>query len=286
MSGESIGKYDVLGTLGRGAHSTILHVRRHADAKDYALKLVPIDKPEHAKFQEQAQHEFRVAQLLDHPYLIKIHALDTTRDWLLRVRQVRLLIEYVNGKTLDSYPKLPLSKLVQVFQRAAAGMAHMHKRGVCHADMKPNNILLSRDGQVKVIDYGVAWLRGEHKARIQGTPEYLAPETAQKSLVNDRTDIFNFGAMMYRLVAGRHPPRVITKDGHFRIDAHTWERLLVPVESVNPQAPPELCDLIQRCLAFYQHNRPESAAAVEQVLGRLADNLVLSPEDRLERSGG
>src|SRR5260370_8437446 len=108
---ESIGKFQVLGTLGTGAHSTILHVRRSADAKHYALKVVPINGPKELKFLEQAKYEFRVAQMLDHPNLIKIYALETPRDWMLRIRKVHLLIEFVNGKTLDTVQRQPLPKL-------------------------------------------------------------------------------------------------------------------------------------------------------------------------------
>src|SRR4051812_37838368 len=96
-----IGDFQILGTLGKGAHSTILHVRRSTDGKQYALKVVPIEQKEHQKFMVQAQHEFRVAQMFRHANLIKVHALETPRDWLFRVRKVHLLIEYVNGKTLD-----------------------------------------------------------------------------------------------------------------------------------------------------------------------------------------
>ncbi len=102
MSELQIGKFTVVGTLGSGAHSKILHVRRAADGKKYALKVVPIDGPDDQKFLEQAQHEFRVAQMLDHPNLIKVYALETVKDWLFRVRKAHLLIEYVNGKTLDT----------------------------------------------------------------------------------------------------------------------------------------------------------------------------------------
>ncbi len=83
-----IGKFQILGTLGTGAHSTILHVRRSEDSTNYALKVVPIDGPDDNKYLEQAQHEFRVAGLLDHPNLIKVYALETVKDWLFRVRKV------------------------------------------------------------------------------------------------------------------------------------------------------------------------------------------------------
>src|SRR5262245_6586387 len=135
-----IGKFQVLGTLGQGAHSTILHVRRSSDSKQYALKVVPLGSKEDRKFLEQAQHEFRVSAMLDHPNLIKVLALETPRDWLFRVRKVHLLIEYVNGKTLDTIRGLTVPRLVQVFERVARGLAHMHRRGVFHADLKPNNL--------------------------------------------------------------------------------------------------------------------------------------------------
>src|SRR5262249_7263758 len=89
-----IGKFQVLGELGSGAHSSILHIRRSADSKQYALKVVPIGGPDDLKYLEQAQYEFRVARMFDHPNLIRIYALETPRDWLFRVRKVHLLIEY------------------------------------------------------------------------------------------------------------------------------------------------------------------------------------------------
>src|SRR4051812_45062223 len=106
MAAFSIGKFQALGPLGSGAHSKILHVRRSADSKQYALKVVPIGGPDDLKFLEQARDEFRIAQMLNHPNLVKIFALETPRDWLFRIRKVHLLIEYVNGKTLDTYPRI------------------------------------------------------------------------------------------------------------------------------------------------------------------------------------
>src|SRR5262249_26708992 len=222
MGAFSIGKFQILGKLGTGAHSTILHIRRTADSKQYALKVVPINGPEDEKFKEQAEHEFLVAQKLDHPNLIKIYALETPRDWLMRVQKVHLLIEYVNGKTLDTCQSIPLPKLTQLFVRVAAGLVHMHRRSVFHADLKPNNIMLSRTADVKIIDYGLAWIKGKNKGRVQGTPEYMAPETAKHGFVNERTDMYNLGATMYRLVTWRHPPAVVAEGGVV-IDAKVWQ---------------------------------------------------------------
>src|SRR3954471_13183500 len=144
--GEPIGKFEVRGTLGTGANSTILHVRRHGDGRQYALKVVPIGGADDQKYLDQAEHEFHVAQKLDHPNCAKIFAFESVKDWLFRVKKVHLLIEFVNGKTLDEVPPLSLPKLARVMEQVAAGLAHMHAKGVLHADMKPNNVMLSRAG--------------------------------------------------------------------------------------------------------------------------------------------
>jgi serine/threonine protein kinase len=279
--GERIGRFQVLAPLGQGAHSSILHVRRQADGRQYALKVVPLGSPEEDKYLEQARHEFRVSQKLDHPNLVKIYALEEVKDWLFRVRKAHLLIEHVNGKTLDEVPPLSVPKLVRVFAQVAAGLAHMHRRGVLHADMKPNNVMLSRSGDVKIIDYGLAWIKGEEKGRVQGTPEYLAPETAKRKLINERTDIFNFGATMYRLATFRLPPSTVA-EGDMDVDAELWHRQLKPVDEINAAAPKELCDLIHRCLTFDAHKRPENMREVQHLLERIADRVVTEAGGTLE----
>src|SRR5713226_928269 len=275
-----IGKFLVLGNLGMGANSSILHIRRNADSKQYALKVIPITGPEDFKFLTQGQHEFRIARLLDHRNLIKIHTLEAQRDWLFRTRKVLLLIEYVNGQTLDTIKQLPLPKLVQILAQVSAGMAHMHTQGVFHADLKPNNILLSRSGEVKIIDYGLAWVKGESKGRVQGTPEYMAPEQAKKMIVNEQTDIYNLGATMYRLVTWRLPPNSVLEDDALRLPSQKRDKLLKPVEELNPAAPPELCELIHKCLEVKSSRRPERMSDVQETLEALTKTLVRSPEDR------
>jgi serine/threonine protein kinase len=282
MAGQAIGNFQILGTLGKGAHSTILHVRCSNDSRQYALKVVPIESRQDAKFLEQAQHEFRVAQMLDHKNLIKIYSLEAPRDWLFRIRKVHLLIEYINGKTLDNVKQLSIPRLVQIFEKVASGLVHMHRRGVCHADLKPNNIMLSRTGDVKVLDYGLAWIRGEPKGRVQGTPEYMAPEQARQGVVNERTDIYNLGATMYRLVTWRLPPNSLASTDGVAMDGKTFQLLLKPVQELNGQAPQQLCDLIHQCLEFHPKKRPERMGEVHGMLEYMTGKLVVSQEDGLE----
>jgi serine/threonine protein kinase len=270
---DSIGKHKVLATLGSGAHSTILHVRRQADSREYALKTVSIDDKEDQKFLEQARHEFNVAQKLDHPNLIKIYCLETQKDWLFRVKKINLLIEFVNGKTLDLVPPMPMNKLMPVAALVAAGLVHMHRRGVFHADMKPNNIMLGKRGEVKIIDYGLAWIKGETKDRIQGTPEYIAPETVKGKVINERTEIYNFGATLYRLVTLKLPPSFAASTESVRMGEKAWKSMFKPVQEHNPNVPDEICDLIHRCMAYKAEDRPERMGDVYDELKQIADDL-------------
>ena len=101
--------------------------------------------------------------------------------------------------------------------------------------------------------------------------------------VNELTDIYNFGATMYRLVAWRLPPKTLMEaQSAIPLDAKTWRKLLKPVEQCNREAPPALCELIHRCLAYNPSERPERMSEIQGALDHLADELVLTPEDRLE----
>ena len=281
---EKIGPFSVIAHLGEGAHSSILHIRRNSDGRQYALKIVKIEDEEAEKYLEQAEHEYNVAQKLDHPNLIKIYALEKQKSFGLfggKVKEVRQLIEFVNGKTLDQFKILPLGILLQIFRDVASGLVMMHRRNICHGDLKPNNIMLSKSGNVKVIDYGLAWIKGQDKQRIQGTPEYMAPEQAKK-IVNEKTDIFNFGATMYRLITWHHVPQVISPgQNSVTIDEDTWKRNFKPVKERNPKCPSSLATLVEQCVAFRTQHRPGSIMEVYETLNTLVAKYVKAEDDHL-----
>ena len=265
-----IGSVRVLSKLGEGAHSTILRVIREKDSKEYALKLVNIDSAEDQKFLEQAKHEFRVGQMLDHPNLIKVSAFETEKNWLFQIKKAKLLIEYINGPTLDHWKVSSQARLFRIFEQVASGIAHMHKHGALHADLKPNNILVGPRA-AKVIDYGLAWIKGEPKSRVQGTPEYMAPETASHKIVNERTDIYNFGATMYRMVTFQLPVSSIDPLQGGSLNEKSFRGFYKPVDELAPGTPPVLVNLIHSCMSFKATKRPERMSEVQGVLDKLAD---------------
>jgi serine/threonine protein kinase len=271
MTIDKIGKFTILDTLGSGAHSRILHVRREDDSKEYALKLITIEDKDDLKYLEQAKHEFRVGQMLNHPNLVKVYAFETEGGWFSGPKKAKLLLEYVPGKTMDKLPLLRMPKLVRVFERIADGLTHMHKQGVYHADMKPNNLIYERGTKVKVIDFGLAWVKGEAKDRVQGTPEYMAPETVEHKLISERTDIYNFGATMYRLTTLQLPPSWVTGEDSLPMVKKVFKEQLKPVRSLNPLVPEGLVDLIHQCLQPNALKRPERMSHVQGTLDQLAD---------------
>jgi len=272
MAIDSIGKFTVLDTLGSGAHSSILHVRREADSREYALKLIALESKEDMKFLEQAKHEFRVGQMLNHPNLVKVYAFETEGGWFSGPKKAKLLIEYVPGKTMDKVPLLRMAKLLRVFERIADALMHVHKQGVYHADMKPNNLIYGGGTRVKVLDYGLAWIKGEPKNRVQGTPEYMAPETAEHKLINERTDTYNFGATMYRLTTLQLPPCwVASGEGSLPMTSKMFRERLKPVRAINPLVPEGLGELIMQCLEPNANKRPERMSQIQGTLDNLAD---------------
>lgn len=272
---KTLDRFEVLAVLGRGAASRILHVRDPESREHYAMKVVVRRTAEEQKFLDQAKHEYAVAQELDHPSLIKVYDIRVKRRWF-REREVRTLLEYVNGRSLQHMRQLPVPLLVVVFDQVAGAVSHMHQRNVFHADLKPNNVMISQSGQVKVIDFGLAWLRSQPKHRVQGTVGYLAPEQILTRVVNEQTDVYNLGATMYRMLTGR----VVSGEpsaGHAHYISSAG--MFTPAHELNPEVPLELSDLVRQCCEPKPKKRPQTMAACAESLGRISRNLGLSDKD-------
>jgi serine/threonine-protein kinase len=266
-------KYRIVNTLGTGAGSTILLISdKTAGGKRYALKVVRRQDEDDDIYIEQAKVEYEAAQKLNHPAIAKVYDLRQKRSWF-KLAGVELLMEFVDGKTLDEIEAPEMGQLVLVFCQVASALNHMHRRGVFHGDLKPSNIMLSKTGQVKLIDFGTAWLRNKEKNRAGGTPQYVAPEQVAEKIVDDKTDIYNFGATMYRMFTGRFANQGLPKAG----DAGS-RKLAAPMQ-VNPKLPRALNDLILSCLEISPDRRPASMFEIGQQLSAVAKQLGLQEVD-------
>jgi serine/threonine-protein kinase len=266
-------EYRVVRPLGNGAGSTILLVSDDKNGGKYALKVVKRQGAEDDIYIKQAIHEYDVAQKLNHANLLKIFDYRVKKSWF-KVAGVELLMEYVEGRTLDELEAPERGQLVLLFIHVASALNHMHRRGVYHGDLKPGNIMLSKAGKVKVIDFGTAWIKGEDKNRVQGTLQYMAPEQVSEKVVNDRTDIYNFGATMYRMFTGHYANAGMPSDGSLGYR----DRISPPIKLV-PSIPGTLNETIMACLERNPDRRPAGVFEIKHQLVAVAKYMGLTPED-------
>ncbi len=269
--------YQVLEYLGNGARSSIWKVRDLETYQEYALKRVERGSGRDTRFIEQVEAEYCLGRQLDHPVIRRVHELRRIRRWL-RLAEVHLLMEYCPGQTIQQQRPESVEEAVRIFLRVADGLAYMNAQGWVHADTKPNNILVGPDGGVKVIDLGQSCSVGTVKKRIQGTPDFIAPEQVQRRPLDGRTDVYNFGATLYWTLIGTPIPTVLPK----RQEGGTFlkDLKLVPPHEADPGVPRALSRLVMDCL----HTQPtQRVASMKEVRSRL-DLIALSLQRKNRRA--
>jgi serine/threonine-protein kinase len=223
-----------------------------------ALKRVIFEKPEDSRIFEQVETEYKVARHIDHPYVRKCYELRKIRS-MFKVREMLLSMEYFDGKSLEDSSGLSLGDVLLVFRMVASGLNAMHQHGFVHCDMKPNNILIHKSGTIKIIDLGQSCKIGTVKSRIQGTPDYIAPEQVKRKPLSPKTDIFNLGATMYWALTGKHAPTLIPKKNKFGLPVTVPRR--APHE-LKRQIPMGISKLVMDCIETDPTQRPPNMMTV------------------------
>jgi len=250
--------FDVLATLGYGARSTIFAVK-DKDQNVFALKRLIKDGPSDQRFLDQAIHEHDVCQKFDDPRLRKSLRLIKRRQ-VIRTTEVYVLMELVDGETLEQYVPKSLVELCVLCREVALGLMAIHEAGYVHADMKPNNVIVVSPTKIKIIDFGQSVPIGTVKERIQGTPDFIAPEQVLRREIQPYTDVFNLGATMYWLLTRKHVPTLIPK-GQAGLDFKTDDKCVPPIE-VDPTVPPALSNLVMSCIETEPPRRPKTMKTV------------------------
>lgn len=257
--------YEILETLGHGARSTIYLVRDKVTAERYALKRVIRNSSADQRFVEQALLEHDVAQQFNHPSLRKSNRVFKIKSFF-RIKEVYILMEAVDGLTLEQKRPTNMLEVCRIFQDTAIALGVMHRAGYVHADIKPNNILVTKQDMVKIIDFGQSCPSGTRKERIQGTPDYIAPEQVRREHITPKTDVFNLAATMYFALTQQHVPTLIPKGGSgMSLVDRTPSKCPSPME-LNPDVPPALSGLIMNCLEQDPRERPESMTRIYERL--------------------
>ncbi len=251
--------YEVVKRLGTGAASTIFAVRNTLTGELKALKHVIRQDGQDKRMIEQVENEHDIARQIDHPYIRKVYEIKRIKK-MLQVREVIMLMEYCPGISLEQGPSHSLLDLLLVFRMVADGINGMHTAGILHCDLKPNNIIISDNGGIRIIDLGQSCPVGTVKTRIQGTPDYIAPEQVRRRPLSRQTDVFNLGATMYWALTGKHIPTMIpkqtTQEGGISIDTSVQ-----PPPSPNqlkPKIPVGISNLIMECVRKKTADRPEN----------------------------
>ena len=233
-------RYEILTKLGRGGMGVVYKARDTRLERDVAIKVLRTTSSEEAA---RLGQEAKVAATLNHPGIVTIHDFEAGFDGYF------IAMEFVPGEPLENLlktdPERIRSRLAPLLLRIADAMSYAHSRHVVHRDLKPGNILVTPDHEVKILDFGIAARldRGDgEKVSISGTPFYMAPEQIQGEPPTPATDIYAFGATAFHLATGRPPFHT----GNV-IDAHLNTPPPDPLDLV-PDLDPDLARIILRCL--------------------------------------
>jgi serine/threonine protein kinase len=265
-----IGGFTIIKRIGTGARSTIYSATDETDHFNVALKRVIFERPEDSRIFEQVQTEYKVGRRIDHPYIRKCYKLKKRRS-MFKVKELLLSMELFDGQSLEDSPTLSLVDVLLVFRMVANGLNAMHREGFVHCDIKPNNILMSKAGSIKIIDLGQSCKIGTTKRRIQGTPDYIAPEQVRRKPLGPKTDVFNLGATMYWALTGKNVPTLIPKKDSLGLPIP--QRRRAPHE-LRKQLPIGISKFVMDCVEDNPADRPPNMMTVISRLDLLIHSIL------------
>jgi serine/threonine protein kinase/Tol biopolymer transport system component len=263
--GRTVGHYEILEILGGGGMGIVYKARDTRLARVVALKFLPPELTRDPQAKERFEQEARAASSLDHPNLCTILELGETPDGRLY-----LAMPCYDGETLrrriEGGP-LPIDEAIDVALQIARGLAKAHRNGIIHRDIKPANLIVTSDGVVKILDFGLAKLVGSaaisQTGSSAGTPAYMSPEQARGDEVDARTDLWSLGVVLYELLSGRRPFRGEREQAVIYSILHEKPQ---PLRELRPEVSPELARIVERLMAKEPAARYPS---VEEALGDL-----------------
>jgi len=258
-------RYQIIEELGKGGMGRVYKaIDKEVDAK-IALKLIKPEIASHKKTIQRFRNELKVARDISHKNVCRMYDLNKEKG------SYYITMEYVSGEDLKSFIRrsrqLTAGTAITIAKQVCEGLTEAHKLGVVHRDLKPQNIMIDREGNARIMDFGIARSlsgKGITGAGVMiGTPEYMSPEQAEVKEIDQRSDIYSLGIIMYEMVTGRVPFEGETPLGIAM--KHKSEMPKNPTE-LNSQIPEDLSQVILRCLEKDKENRYQSAEEVRSEL--------------------
>ena len=274
MIGRTIGKYRIVGQLGRGGAGVVYKAVDETLHRDVAVKTL---NPDLANTEVMTRFcaEATILARLNHPQIATIFELFRADGDLLMV------MEFVRGESLDKLSErlgaLPPERAAYVIDLILSALEHAHRAGVVHRDVKPANVMLTDEGSIKIMDFGIARVLGaEQKTvdfRLMGTPAYMSPEQVLGEEVDGRSDLYSVGVLFYRLLTGALPFAADTALGMLQRQIRDTP---IPL-SAHRSGLPDWCEtIVQRALAKVQGDRFQSAEEFREALARATGPLPMA----------
>ncbi|MEW6086423.1 MAG: serine/threonine-protein kinase [Chloroflexota bacterium] len=253
--GDNVGPYKIIEQLGQGGMATV-YKAYHASLDRYvALKALHPAFGEDVTFSARFQREARVVAKLEHPHIVPVY------DYAEHEKRPYLVMKYIEGDTLKArlnQGPLTTQEIEKVVDSVGSALAYAHKQGILHRDIKPSNVLVAKDGEMYLADFGLARIAQSGESTlssdmIMGTPQYISPEQAMgKKELDDGTDIYSFGVMLYEMVVGQVP---FSADTPFSIiHDHIYTPLPLP-QTINPNVPEPVQRVLLKALAKERADR-------------------------------
>ncbi|MGH7319158.1 MAG: serine/threonine-protein kinase, partial [Candidatus Rokuibacteriota bacterium] len=263
---ERIGKYRIVAHIGRGGMGSVYKAHDPLLDRMVAVKVMSegadVDSDARARFLREAQSAAR----LNHPNIITVYELGEEHG------RVFIVMEILEGEPLsrviDRVPPIPLRQKLAVMIQICEGLGFAHQRGVVHRDIKPGNVFVLENGQVKILDFGIARLTTSDLTRtgfLMGTPNYMSPEQARGRRTDARTDIFSAGVVLYELLTGRKPfagADYFETLERLRSEEPTW------LGEIEPDLPSGLVDAVHRAMA---KDAAERFQSFDELRGKLIE---------------
>ncbi len=247
--GRWIAHYRIVDTFGGGAMGTVYKAEDTRLKRTVAIKLLPPEMTRDAGSKARFLQEAQAASALDHSNICTIHEVGETEDGELYLAMAAYDGETVKAKIARG--PLPVAEAVEIARQTALGLAKAHREGIVHRDIKPANLVVTGDGVVKIVDFGIAKLRGAGGLNVAGsflgTPSYMSPEQARGEEVDPRADVWSLGVVLYEMLAGTRPFR-----GGEDLKAVLHSLLKdrpAPLGRLRPEVPPELERIVGGMLA-------------------------------------
>ena len=260
------GRYRLEEPLGHGGMATVYLARDEELDRPVAVKLLAGSLAGDIALRERFLREARLAARLSHPNVVGVYDAGETDDG-----RPYIVMEHVDGTTLADLlrerSRLSSPEAVDLAVQACRGLAHAHAAGLVHRDVKPQNLLLRRDGTLKIADFGIARATEAtaltQAGTVLGTAAYLSPEQAAGEAVTTSADVYALGAVLYELLTGRPPyrPASLAELGELQTAGS-----VAPVSELAPEVPPHVEDAVMRSLARNPAYRPASAEALAREL--------------------